>query len=159
MNPQADSGTTAVHARELLVQYEGILAQLRDLGVVRTNDAPAGQFAEWLAMSVIGGTLAPNSQKGYDLDLTGSTWGKVQVKSRVLRENSARERQLSPFRSDGYDHALVILFDRDYSVWRAAMMPRGILDKCGGRVRATDELLKSGEDLTDRFTTYLRARA
>ena len=85
MNPQADSGTTAVHARELLVQYEGILAQLRDLGVVRTNDAPAGQFAEWLAMSVIGGTLAPNSQKGYDLDLTGSTWGKVQVKSRVLR--------------------------------------------------------------------------
>jgi hypothetical protein len=35
--------------RRLLVAYESILAELRRREVVRTSDAPLGQWAEWLA--------------------------------------------------------------------------------------------------------------
>jgi hypothetical protein len=141
--------------RELLATYESILAELRRRNVVRTNDAPAGQYAEWLAQRVFGGELANNSVKSYDLLTT--SFGKVQVKARVLRKGSAAERQLSPFRSFEFDHALVILFDRSYAVHRAALLPmQTVLDNTveskhvNGRIMfARESLMKQGINVTE----------
>ncbi|MBN6039981.1 hypothetical protein [Amycolatopsis sp. 195334CR] len=45
---------------ELLGRYAAILAELRERGVVRTRNAPLGDYAEHLATKVYGGTLAAN---------------------------------------------------------------------------------------------------
>src|SRR5690606_35966939 len=59
-NPQASVG-------ELLSAYRDILASLRARGLVRTNNAPIGDLAEYCAALVYDGLLSPNSEKSYDL--------------------------------------------------------------------------------------------
>jgi hypothetical protein len=68
--------------------------------------------------------------------------------------------QLSPFRSFAFDSAVIVLLsDRDYSVWRAAKIPAGIVEAAGvhnnhvnGKVVfARKELMEhpEAEDVTD----------
>jgi hypothetical protein len=147
--------------RQLLATYELILAELRRRDVVRTNDAPSGQYAEWVARRVLGGELAPNSVKSYDL--TTPVGERVQVKARVIRNPAkAGERQLSPFRSFDFDTALIVLFDTTYSVLRAVTLPAMLIFEhsrpsthVNGRIFiARDALLALGTDLTDLFETF-----
>ncbi len=146
-----------VPPRELLAGYEVLLRELRRREVVRTNDAPSGQYAEWLAQRAFGGVLAPNSVKSYDLTTDGGR--RLQVKARVIRDQSKRsgERQLSPFRSFDFDEALVILFDTNYDVSRASLLDaETVLDHCreskhvnGHVLIARDSVLDLGADVTE----------
>jgi len=146
-----------VPPRDLLAGYEVLLRELRRREVVRTNDAPSGQYAEWLAHRAFGGVLAPNSVKSYDL--TTEDGRRLQVKARVVRDPSRRsgERQLSPFRSFDFDEALILLFDTNYMVSRAALLKAAtVLDHCresrhvnGHVLIARDSVLDLGVDVTD----------
>ncbi len=144
---------------ELLVSYEQIHDELTSRNVVRTRDAPAGQFAEWLARTALGGHLAPNSEKAYDLD--NQEFGRVQVKCRVLRGKSG-ERRLSPFRSKyaEYDRALILLFASNYEVARAVMLTSDQVSALtrrsdhvnGELLTASVSVLAQGVDITSRFS-------
>lgn len=156
-------GLQVVPSRLLLATYESILAELRAREVVRTNDAPAGQYAEWLAWRVLGGKLADNSVKSYDLVTKRKR--KVQVKARVLRKpNLVGERQLSPFRSFDFDEALVILFDRTYQVLRAVLLSKAVVEAhasyrqhVNGHVLiAGDKVLGDGKEVTELFREFDR---
>ncbi len=145
-------------ARELLASYEAILKELRKRQVIRTNDAPSGQYAEWLACSVLGGVLEPNATKSYDLITPDGVC--LQIKARVLRPpTNAGQRQLSVFRSFDFDQALIILFDNEYQVHSATLMPQHLVFEhsrqrahVNGRVLiATDAVLKQGSDITSKF--------
>ena len=147
-------------ARELLASYELILGELRKREVVRTNDAPSGQYAEWIGQRVLGGVLASNSVKSHDL-LTEDN-RRIQIKSRVLRNPTkfgTSERQLSPFRSFEFEEALVILFDISYRVARAVLLPAAVVlehstyrSHVNGHVAiARDSLMDLGKDITDMF--------
>jgi hypothetical protein len=144
--------------RQLLATYESLLVELRRREVVRTNDAPSGQYAEWLAHQVLGGELALNSVKSYDLVTVAGE--RVQVKARVVRHPAkAGERQLSPFRSFDFDTALVLLFDARYSVRRAVTLPAAVVFEhsrmsthVNGRILiARDSVLALGADETEQF--------
>lgn len=144
--------------RQVLATYEVLLAELRRRKVVRTNDAPSGQYAEWLAQRVLGGVLASNSVKSYDL--TAADGQRIQVKARVVRNPAkAGERQLSPFRSFDFDCALILLFDDTYSVRRATLLSADVVlahsresAHVNGRiVIARDSLLDLGTDVTRQF--------
>jgi hypothetical protein len=87
-----------VSPRELLAGYEALLRELRRREVVRTNDAPSGQYAEWLAQRAFGGVLAPNSVKS--CDLTTDAERRLQVKARVIRDPSKKAANASSPRSD-----------------------------------------------------------
>jgi hypothetical protein len=79
---------------ELLSFSRGILAELRRRGVIRTGNAPAGDYAELLVQRATDGELAPNSQKSWDV-LT-SEGERLQIKARVVTDPRKRgERQLS----------------------------------------------------------------
>ncbi len=57
---------------ELLAQYAATLVELRRRGVLRTNNAPLGDYAEWLLHRALGGALANStSAKSYDLKMAG----------------------------------------------------------------------------------------
>ncbi|MCY1039749.1 hypothetical protein OV208_00350 [Corallococcus sp. bb12-1] len=113
---------------ELLAGYAQVLAELRRRRVVRTNNAPAGDYAEWLVARALGGALAEdNSVKSYDLTLPAGE--RLQVKARVVSEPPKHgQLQTSAFRSWDFElAALVLLRDTDYCVVRAVLAPAEIV--------------------------------
>jgi len=142
----------------LLGLSRGILGELRKRGVIRSGNAPAGDYAELLVQRATRGELAPNSQKGWDVDTP--TGAHLQVKARVVTDSKlSGERQLSVFRSWDFDAAVIVLFDDEFRVWRAAWVPVNKLEGVahfnehvsGFRVMASNELLDEGDDWTERL--------
>ncbi|MEA5360247.1 hypothetical protein VA596_11935 [Amycolatopsis sp., V23-08] len=66
----------AASVPKLLGRYAAILAELRDRGVVRTRNAPPGDYAEYLAAKDYDGTLELNSVKSYDLLAADAAWSR-----------------------------------------------------------------------------------
>lgn len=85
--------------------------------MVRTNCAPAGDYAEWLCARALEATLVDNvSVESHDLILSGGQ--RVQVKTRLTSDPiKGGHLQTSPFRSWDFDLAALVLFrDTDYEV-------------------------------------------
>jgi len=144
---------------ELLALYGGIMRELRERKIVRTANAPTGDYAEYLVAAALGGKLTPNSKKGRDVLAEGR---HIQVKSRVASNvRDAGQRDLSPFRSFDFDDLVIVLFAADYSVWKAARLPVELARQRskpdayvnGQTVVATDRLLVEAgvEGLTERL--------
>jgi hypothetical protein len=143
---------------ELLALSRRILSELRERGVIRTGNAPTGDYAELLVQRATDGELAPNSQKSWDV-LTPEG-ERLQVKARLVTDpRNAGERQLSPFRSWEFDAAVIVLFANDFQVWRAVRIPVDLVREAsrfsehvrGDLVIARNELLDQGEDCTLRL--------
>ena len=113
---------------ELFELHGQVMRELRERGLVRTANAPAGDYAEYLVCQALDGVLAPASEKSFDL--TCARFGKVQVKARVVSDKIlSGQRQTSAFRSSGFDHAaLVMLSDQDFSVRHAVIVPRSMVE-------------------------------
>jgi hypothetical protein len=112
---------------DLFAFYRAILIELKSRGVIRTGNAPAGDYAEYLVKTALGGQLAHNSEKAWDVLADGE---KLQVKARVLSDPAKPgQLQLSPFRSFGFDSAVIILLSAaDYTVLRASKVPRHVIE-------------------------------
>ena len=108
---------------ELLRQYAGILRELRDRGFIRTLNAPAGDLAETLAARANAGTLAPNSEKSWDV--TAGDGRLLQVKSRVIATSAtSKPIQFSIFRSWDFDVAIFVVFAAEtYEILAAYEVP------------------------------------
>jgi hypothetical protein len=119
---EGSSSIEGLPTAQLFSTYRSILRELRKRDVIRTTNAPTGDYAEFLVARLLGVKLAPNSEKSWDVRAQdGRT---LQVKSRVVpNPRAAGERQLSPFRSFGFDEVAIVLFDDDYRVWRAVRLP------------------------------------
>lgn len=66
----------------LLASYQAILDELRRRGVVRTGNAPASGYAEYLVARLLDGQLPANSEKSWHVAANGR---RIQVKCRVVR--------------------------------------------------------------------------
>ena len=107
---------------DLLRLQARAIAELRRRGVLRTNNNPAGDYAEHLCARAFGWTLAPNSQ--CDHDATSATGRRFQIKARRLTGTTG-ERELGAVRGiagEGFDDLVVVLFAEDWSVARAAIL-------------------------------------
>lgn len=96
---------------ELLTSYRNILSSLRVRALVRTNNAPIGDLAEYCAAVVYDGLLAPNSEKSYDL--VAEDGRRIQVKVRLIRPGTSKAAVFSPIRSFDFDACLFLLVDDD----------------------------------------------
>jgi hypothetical protein len=146
----------------LLAGYAATLAELKGRGVVRTENAPAGDYAEWLVAKALDGTIAGStSEKSWDIDAPG--YGPLQVKCRLVSVPAkAGQLQTSAFRSWEFRWAcFVMLSGDDYSVTRAALVPVSAVRAAGQRrdhvggwiVQMRPSLLESAgaEDITERL--------
>ena len=153
-------------ARDIFTLQGQLMAELRERGVLRTNNNPVADYSEWLVWKAIGSKpLEPNSAKSYDLET--EEYGKVQVKARLVSSPVKRgQLQCSPFRSKGFDYAaLVLLSDIDYSVVSAVLLPLDAAEELwawnnyvrGWRLHMNDKTMKheQAHDITD----LLRAAA
>ncbi|WP_146243994.1 DUF6998 domain-containing protein [Curtobacterium sp. MCBD17_013] len=96
---------------DLLDTYTNVLAELRTRHLIRTNNAPIGDPAEFCAAIVYDGLLAPNSEKSYDL--TAADGRKVQVKVRLVRPGMASGAVFSPLRSFDFDICAFLVIDNE----------------------------------------------
>lgn len=92
---------------QLFAQFSASLRELRVRDVLRTNNQPAGDYAEWLAQRALGGVLAPNAEKSFDLTTDDGTL--VQVKARSVSPRiKFGQLETSVFRSWDFDQALLV---------------------------------------------------
>ena len=144
---------------ELLGTYRDIIDELKRRGVVRTDNAPTGDYAEYLVAKLYDGTLAPNSERS--LDVIAGDGRRLQVKARVAIGGKPGTRQLSVIRSWDFDSLIVVLFTVRFGIHRAAAIPPGIAQEQsryvkhvnGHRFIANDAIweLKGVEDLTQQL--------
>jgi hypothetical protein len=135
--PKPDLSDLSV--RDLAALSGVAMSELRRRGVVHSGD-PAADLAELL---VAHATAQDDSQ--------------MLVKARIVHDDrKPDERQLPPFRSWDFDTAVIVLFDGEYRVKRAAKLtPSALVDSAtfsastnSWRVMATDDLLAHGADWT-----------
>jgi hypothetical protein len=60
-------GLSAFGEAGLFSLYRGILGELKSRGLIRTENAPTGDYAEYLVATALGGQMAPNSEKSWDV--------------------------------------------------------------------------------------------
>lgn len=109
---------------ELLRTHGAILDELRRRDVVRSANSPISDYAELLFCQAFGWLREGNSAAGYDArDATTSE--RYQIKARRLRALTG-SRQLSALRnlsSDPFDVLAGVLFNSDFTILRAALIP------------------------------------
>lgn len=136
---------------ELLRLSRAILRELRSRGTIRSGNAPAGDYAEFLVQRATAGTLAPKSQKSWDVKT--SDCRRLQVKARVITPENP-SRQLSPIRSWDFDELVIVLFDDHFSLTHAVFLEKAVAEARsrwnehvkGWRLFATDTLMSAGTD-------------
>jgi len=144
--------------QDLLAQYADILAELRTRGVVRTSNAPLGDYAEYLSAKVYGGELAPNPAKSHDI-VTADGHTRVQVKARTVTPTTSRSAVFSVFRSFDFDVAVLLAFSgTTYELmWAREMTPEEIRERARWSPHVNGFLLRisiaesHGTDATERF--------
>lgn len=150
-----------VSVPELLGRYASILAELRARGVVRTANAPLGDYAEHLAHRVYGGIIEGNSKKSHDIEAAD---GKlVQVKARTWGPATSPSAVFSVFRSFTFDVATLLVFDSaTYDLmWAREMTPDDVEAAARWSTHVNGYLLRVpvaqrlGTDVTERFRAAL----
>ena len=108
--------------------------ELRTRDVLRSENNPTGDLAEFLFCKAYGWTQASNSEKGFDA--TDGAGTRYQIKGRRLnRHRRDKSRQLSAIRDfKGFDFLAAVLFDHDYRVERAALIPRAVVRGLSTRI-------------------------
>ena len=121
---EAQVDLQSAELRELLALHAAIGEELRRRGVLRSANNPTGDLAEYLFCKAFGWSQERNSHKSFDaLDADGR---RYQIKGlRLLRPNQSR--QMSAIRDfNGFDVLAAVILDRDYRVWRAALIPAAV---------------------------------
>ena len=113
----------------LLGLHAGIMEELRRRGVARNENNPTGNLAEFLFCAAFPWQQAPNSEKGYSA--SDGRGMRYQIKGRRLHRRNT-SRQLSAIRDlDGFDTLAAVLFDEEYRVLRAALIPNTVVrERC-----------------------------
>ena len=148
-------------AGQLLALHARITEELRDRGVTRSANNPTGDLAEYLFCKAFGWSQAGNSNA--NIDAIGGDGVRYQIKGRRMTRHN-KSRQLSAIRElDGghFDVLAGVLFGEDYSVARAALIPRDVIVEHAKFVERTNShrfLLRDEiwdalgvEDVTDRL--------
>lgn len=112
---------------KLLQLYDSILDELIQRKVIRTNNNPVGDYAEWLVAQKFGLELANCSKTGYD-GISNSNI-RYQIKSR-RNHPSNESRQLNVIRKfddNSFDFLIAILFNKDFSIKEAYKLPHDVI--------------------------------
>lgn len=115
------AGLLALHAR--------ISDELRVRGIARSSNNPTGDLAEYLFCRAFGWQQAHNSQA--NIDAIDANKLRYQIKGRRLTRFN-RSRQLSAIRDFAgghFDFLAAVLFAEDFTIVRAAIIPRGVVEQ------------------------------
>jgi len=130
-SPEAKAGP-----EDLLALYARIVDELIDQKVVRSSNNPVADYSEYLTARAFGLTLVANATIGFDAISADDV--RYQVKTRRLTARNG-SRQLGFIRGldkeeDPFDVLVGILFNSDFTVLRAALIPIEVIRANAARV-------------------------
>lgn len=113
----------ALSDREVLQLHSRVSDELRRRALTRTANNPVADLAERVAARALNLTLAEKSTTGFDA--RGQDGLRYEIKAR-RQTPSSKPTHFSAIRglkSQHFDRLGVLLFDEDYSVVRASVLP------------------------------------
>jgi hypothetical protein len=115
-------------SRELLALHANVVDELRLRGISRSANNPTGDLAEYLFCKAFNWVRAENSHP--NVDAVGPDGLRYQIKGRrTTRFNNSRQlgaiRELS---GKHFDSLAAVLFDQNYDVMRAAIVPHAVVE-------------------------------
>jgi uncharacterized protein DUF6998 len=148
----------------LLSAYAVALHGLRSHGVIRSFNSPVGDIAEWMVSKKLQLTLTPMSNRSHDaVDTSGA---RYQIKARWCPSRN-RSMQLGAVRdlaSNPFEFLVAVVFDDDFMVDYAAVIPLPTVQQRSGYVARTNShrlsfprsvlRLPSVRDLTAELQTW-----
>lgn len=167
----ASTDLRSAKPEDLLALFARIVDELLSQGVVRSTNNPVADYSEYLTARAFGLTLVANSSIGFDA--IGEDDVRYQVKARRLTARNG-SRQLGFIRGletdeDPFDVLVGILFNADFTVLRAAMVPIEVVRARVARINyvnawrlvLTDAVwsVPGVEDVTDRIRSAASAPA
>ena len=130
----------------LLKLYTLILDELRTREIIRSSNAPTGDYAEYLFCNTFKWEQQGNSNAGYDaISIDGK---RYQIKSRRLTGHNP-SRQLSFIRKlekKQFDFLAGVLFNEDFSIFKAAIIPHEFIQPRSRFSKTTNGWLFKLED-------------
>jgi hypothetical protein len=114
-------------AIQLLALHTQVGERLRELGITRSSNNPTGDLAEYLFCKAFGWKQVTKSTA--HIDALGPDGLRYQIKGRRITSQNP-SRQLSWLRDlDGehFDYLAGVLFEEDFSVKRAALIPCAVV--------------------------------
>ncbi len=115
---------------KLLADWAAIMRELRDRGIIRTNNNPVGDIAEAIVAEHYAGERAPFNQKNWDVRTEAGE--RIEVKGIRQLKGGSRRSNVSPIRGAGYDTAVVVLLDDDFKVTEGLRIPRATVEELFG---------------------------
>ena len=112
---------------DLLRLHAQIGDALRARKITRSANNPTGDLAEFLFCKTFGWQQENNSEA--NIDAIGDDGTRYQIKGRRINRHNA-SRQLSAIRDlngGHFDFLAAVLFSEDYSILRAAIIPRAVI--------------------------------
>jgi hypothetical protein len=112
---------------QLLALHARISDELRARGITRSSNNPVGDLAEYMFCKAFNWKQPGNSHANIDAVCPDGI--RYQIKARRITKHN-KSRQLSAIRSfDGghFDFLAGVLFAEDYSIFRAAIIPRDVV--------------------------------
>jgi hypothetical protein len=109
--------------REVFATWVAAMTELRRRGILRSDNTPTGDYAEWIVARALGLSLEGNSTAGFDAISGDGT--RFQIKARRLA-TAKSSRQLSAIRKldgDPFDYLIVVLFGPEFNVLECWQIP------------------------------------
>ena len=152
-------------APELLALHARLADTLRERGITRTSNNPTGDLAEHLFCKAFEWQQENNSKAHFDA--VAANGDKYQIKGRrITRHNKSRQLgAIRNFEDQGFSFLAGVLFNEDYTVLRAAIIPFAVVKEQAKFIAHTnshkfmlnEDVWKAErvEDVTDRLRAIL----
>jgi hypothetical protein len=114
---------------QLLALHARVSDELRARGITRSSNNPTGDLAEYIFCKAFGWKQTGNSNPNVDAIDVDET--RYQIKGRrITRFNKSRQLSaIRDFAGGHFDFLAGVLFAEDYSVLRAAIIPRTVVEQ------------------------------
>lgn len=115
--------------RQVLALWASTMSELKLRGILRSDNTPTGDYAEWVVSEALGMLLEAKSKTGFDATDTNGL--RYQIKARRLMTPKT-PRHLSVLRNldgDPFDFLIIVLFGPTFDVLECWQVPIEVVRK------------------------------
>lgn len=109
--------------REVLALHSRVLDELRRRGLTRTANNPVADLAESIAARALNLTLAEKSTTGFDARDQDGLRYEIKARRQTPMSKPTHFSAIRGLEGQHFDRLVALLFDEDYSVVRARLLP------------------------------------
>ena len=114
-------------AIDLLKLHASVADELRTRGITRSSNNPTGDLAEYLFCRAFGWNQSTNSNAGFDATAHDGTRHQIKGRRMTRHKQSRQLGAIRKFTEGNFDVLAGVLFNEDYTVFRAALIPYSVV--------------------------------